>query len=123
VTEPLIRYPFTTAGLRDAMLALGTSLDAIRRNLEAADVRGRRGPHNECDCALAIYLRQVVTGLGTVHIYLDDHDSEVYAVAVRVLDGRPCGRAEALVGGSLPIFVRLFDRGDYPELEVSDAAA
>jgi hypothetical protein len=119
--EPLIRYQLTDEGLKAALTALGTDLYAVVRNLSAMDVRGRRGV--ECECALAAYLALVVEHASRVHVYLDDDDTEVFVIAQRRVDGEVVDQATASVAGSLPVFVRLFDRGRYPELEVSDAAA
>jgi hypothetical protein len=112
----LIRYTFTDGGLQDALVALGTTETAVATNLLALGARGRRGV--ECGCPLAVYLGRVVTGASMALVYLDDDDTEVHVI-VRA-DGET---VSAVVGGPLPTFVRLFDRGDFPELEVSDASA
>jgi hypothetical protein len=120
VTE-LLRYPDTDEGLKAALTALGTTLDAVVRNLSAMGVQGRRGV--ECECALAAYLQLVVPDAPRVHVYLDDNDTEVHVVTGTVRRALGVGvTASAVVGGPLPTFVRRFDGGAYPDLEVSDAA-
>lgn len=118
----LPRYPFTDDGLRDCLTELGTTTSAVVRNLVAMGVRGERGIDCESVCVLACYVHLALPAAGRVLVYLDDDDSEVYVVAERHLDGRKVGQIEAAVTGPLPTLVRLFDRGDFPELEVSDAA-
>jgi hypothetical protein len=116
----LIRYPFTDQGLRDCLVALGTTETAVATILSAMGVRGRRGV--ECGCPLAVYVATVLDVATNAYVYLDDNDTEVHVLAQCRTDGVTVGQVSATAGGPLPIFVRRFDLGRFPELEVPDAA-
>jgi hypothetical protein len=112
-----LRYPFTDEGLRDALMALGTTQAAVTTNLLAMGARGFRGV--ECGCPLAVYAADALTGATLAYVYLDDDDSEVHVIAHRRKGSELVGMVSATAGGPLPTFVRLFDRGRFPELELS----
>lgn len=112
-----IRYPFTDKGLLDSLMALGTTPEAVERNLFAMGVRGRRG--SECQCPLANYVTRVVEDAQTAYIYQDEAKTELYVMAAHV----PQVHVTAVIGGSLAQFVVLFDTGQFDTLEeVPDAA-
>ncbi len=114
-----LRYPFNDEGLSDALVALGTTLGAVVCNLTVLGVRGRRGV--ECGCPLAVYVAGVLDGATDAYVYLDDNDTEVHVIAQIRVGGEHVDQVAATHGGSLPTFVRLFDRGRFPEMEVPDA--
>ena len=111
MAEALITYPFTEEGLRSALEALGTTANAVARNLEAMGFKGCR--EGESNCPVANYLlasfpgvREVVVSVGSAFLYRDGQE-----------------HVEAPWPFAVDAFVELFDAGRFPDLEVPDASS
>jgi hypothetical protein len=112
----LIRYEFSEQGLRDALVALGTTPNAVATNLLAMGYRGyRRSDH--C-CPLANYLRAVIVDASSASVLLDDSDKTPYTRVYQV----PQVFVDTNGTTATAQFIRLFDRGRYTDLEASDAS-
>lgn len=97
------------AHVQEVLASLGNGPDEIARQLEEAGVRGT--PHNQEDCAIAVYLSAVVGA-----------DPEVRRLRVRcervVVESPRWYRHRVSVRLSRPLqeFVACFDHGIYPQL-------
>jgi hypothetical protein len=108
----LISYPFTNRGVLDALKALGTTADAVARNLDAMGFKGCQS--SEHNCPVANYLLSAITGArraGVSSGYADVWDTD---------DGDP---VSAEWTAAVDEFVELFDNGRLPQLEAPDASS
>lgn len=107
----MIRYPFTSAGARSALRALGRTANEVAANLLALGFRGARA---DCDdCPLAHYLTAVFPQAHTVRVGGDEVHLYVGsgATAVDVIVAHTRGTKA---------FLARYDNvlvSDYPELE------
>jgi NADH/NAD ratio-sensing transcriptional regulator Rex len=117
VTE-LLRYPFTATGLSDAQAALGTTAEAVKRNLTAMGFKGHRG---ECHtCPVAMYLLNVMEEIDKVDVSVGM--VRIGRTIVDYTDVRPDELREPMTH-AIDEFVEFFDAGVIPalDLEVSGA--
>jgi hypothetical protein len=109
--DALIFYPFTVAGLKSALTALGTTADAVARNLDAMGFRGCK--NSESNCPVANYLLASIS---------DACRARVLCGFVDVFDSDE-DRISAEWPSAVDEFIELFDNGRLPSLEVSDASS
>jgi hypothetical protein len=111
--DALISYPFTNRGVLDALKALGTTADAVARNLEAMGFKGCQSSEN--NCPVANYLLSAITGARRVGVstgYADVWDAD---------DGDDPVSADWTA--AVDEFIELFDNGRFPALEAPDASS
>ena len=115
----LIRYPFTEAGLREALEALGTTADAVATNLLAM---GFRGDREECDtCPVAKYLWVSIEGIQLVDVNQDRIRIGDSAEAFEVGGGDIREPDDTItVGTPSPVteFIQRFDHGQFEDLDL-----
>jgi hypothetical protein len=109
--DALISYPFSVAGLKSALTALGTTTDAVARNLDAMGFRGCK--NNDSNCPVANYLLASVSDACRVRVLCGD---------ASVLDSDD-NRISADWPPAVDEFIELFDNGRFPALEVPDASS
>jgi hypothetical protein len=109
--DALISYPFTVTGLKSALTALGTTADAVARNLDAMGFRGCK--NSESNCPVANYLLTSITDACRVQVLCGD---------ASVLDSAD-NRISADWPPAVDEFIELFDNGRLPSLEDSDASS
>lgn len=114
--DPLISYPFTEQGLRDALEALGTTDSAIATNLLGMGYRGKRGSENFCP--VANYVRSSIIGAYTASVLLDEKEEPYISVI-----GQSGARVDSIWTYTLGEFIWQFDSGEHPELEAPDASS
>jgi hypothetical protein len=111
MAEALISYPLTEEGLRSALEALGTTADAVARNLEAMGFRGCRS--KESNCPVAHYALASIP---------DAREVSVIYGGVAALNAAD-DRVDVPMTDAIEHFVEFFDAGGYPGLEVPDASS
>lgn len=111
MAEALISYPFTEEGLRSALEALGTTANAVARNLEAMGFKGCRS--NSSNCPVANYLLSALP------------DARSVAVEFGYVWARDANGVKLDVGWTDAIgdFIELFDDGRLLALEAPDASS
>jgi hypothetical protein len=108
--DALISYPATKQGLRNALEALGTTGDAVARNLAAMGFKGCVGKAS--NCPIANYVMASIPEAQDVRVQFGE-------VSVRTdEDWNTVEQPEPVSD-----FVELFDGGRLPHLEVSDASS
>jgi hypothetical protein len=114
----VIPYPFTEAGLTQALRALGKSENEVAANLSALGFRGN--PGSECACPVANYLLAAVEEVSDAGVYLDAEDAHA---DVWTRSTAETARVSATTELPLPVirFVNLFDRREYPDLIKGEA--
>lgn len=113
----LIRYPFSDAGVEQAVKALGDSPDAVATTLLALGFQGCKG--SASNCPIANYVLAVVEGAETAHVGWAYDDSLYIRVTRQAFPS--VADAEGFPAASR--FVDLFDQGDYPDLKGDARAA
>lgn len=109
--DALISYEFSELGLRDALEALGTTADAVARNLVAMGFKGVR--EEPCKCPVAKYLLGVIEGIDGVNVDMDD-----------ALIGRGEDSQSVKLPRPVRYFIGDFDSGGmYRQLEAPDASS
>lgn len=109
-------YPYTDAGVAEAIAALGTTPNAVAESLSREALVGK--PRDDCGCPVALYLQAVIEEHPRAGIYHDDH---WFACVWSKGRGR---NAELTVNlpDAVRDFVLAFDRGEYPDLIEETAA-
>lgn len=119
MSDALISYPFTEDGLRDALVALGTTPHAVATNLIGMGVTGK--VNEPLCCPVANYLRASVEGARAACLGKDER-SDLFAEVDREPDDESVSiPAPAAVAG----FIAQFDARLFPDLieEDSDASS
>lgn len=120
--DALISYPFTEEGLRGALQALGTTADAVARNLDAMGYKGCVGDENECP--VANYLLDCLEGAGRVWVM----EGLVHASRSYIEHGMDVEqRLKVDMPDPVEVFVERFDAQRFPGLiaqpEASDGSS
>lgn len=112
----LISYPFSEQGLRDALVALGTTPEAVAKNLLAM---GFKGEVDNCEqCPVARYLARSIEA--TLGVDVDLFSARLYSPPVDDEDDFLRADLPSPVKG----FIELFDQYRYVDLlEDSDASS
>ena len=117
----IVTYPYTEDGVTEAFVALGLDPDDVAEVLMEEGIRGI--PGSDCNCPIAHYLKQSITGCASVGVFLDDalgRESEAHArlEALEHLDLAPGddGVLHVDLPAAVIVFIRRFDARKYPEL-------
>lgn len=113
-----LTYAFSDDGLRQALVALGDSPEAVGRTLQAMGLRGRR--HLCRVCPVAKYLLLVIEGADDIGVH--DYKAFAFRTVVEYTDV-----ASEVASTELPVvvqaFVEDFDDGRFPDLIEGEARA
>lgn len=104
-------YDFSDAGVEEALEALGTTPNAVASTLSAMGFRGCKS--NERNCPIVNYIVSSIPEADTAGVWTDDDGDAI------VQAERGYGDSLVIVGAhseTVGVFVRCFDRGDYPDL-------
>lgn len=120
-------YPFTEAGVVNALTALGLDPDDVADELTQLGMRGV--PGSDCRCPIAHYLESFVTGCAQAGVYLDDalgREAEAHArleAPEHLLDPTPTDDDVLHVDltAAVIVFIRRFDARKYPDLIDDDS--
>lgn len=113
--DPLISYPFTEEGLRNALVALGTTPNSVATNLSAMGFRGE--VKEPLCCPVANYLRMSLKGATAACIGKDERDG-LFAEAE---DSQDSTRVDMpAIPRPVAEFVLQFDDRRFPDLIEED---
>lgn len=103
-------YPFTEAGVAEALSTLGTTPNTVAEILSREALVGK--PQDDCGCPVALYLQAVIEGHPRAGIYHDDH----WFACVWRRDRPDNADLTVDLPDAVRDFVLAFDRGEYPDL-------